>query len=161
MLGGSQIIISSYAVLRNDGLPRSFQLRTDATGVAVYFLYEGKQVVIAYDKWFNISDNIRAIGLTIDAMRGIDRWGVSQMLKRTFAGFKALPKTATEPGWWTITGVMLTASWETIRAAYKEKVKVHHPDKGGSAQAFAILQSAYETAKSKCVVRRIISMLAL
>lgn len=92
MLGGSQIIISSNAVLRNDGLPRSFQLRTDATGVAVYFLYEGKQVVIAYDKWFNISDNIRAIGLTIDPMRGMDRWGVSQMLKRTFAGFKAFPK---------------------------------------------------------------------
>ncbi|WP_093833515.1 DnaJ domain-containing protein [Spirosoma endophyticum] len=46
-------------------------------------------------------------------------------------------------------GVTPTARWEDIRTAYQEKVKVCNPDKGGSEQAFAILQSAYEMAKKE------------
>jgi hypothetical protein len=43
-----------------------------------------------------------------------------------------------------ILGIATTASREEIDAAYREKVKRHHPDKQGEARAFKRVQEAYE-----------------
>jgi hypothetical protein len=45
------------------------------SGVAVYFEVKGKQRVFACDRWNQVRDNIRAIQKTIEALRGIERWG--------------------------------------------------------------------------------------
>ena len=60
-------------------------------GVAIYFQYEGNPISIACDKWLTPAENVRALSLTINSLRGVDRWGCSQMLQRVFTGFKALP----------------------------------------------------------------------
>ncbi|QHV99199.1 J domain-containing protein [Spirosoma endbachense] len=147
-LGGTQVVISSNAKLRNDGLPYSKQPAVNDPGVAVYFLYEGEQVVFACDKWLDIGDNIRALGLAIEAIRGLERWGVSQMLKRTFTGFKALAEPAThKEEWWSVLEVPESASPDEIRKAYIKLAQRHHPDKGGKADQFQKIQNAYEVAK--------------
>lgn len=156
--GGSQVIISSNAKARNDGLPYSKQgVITDA-GVAVYFSRSGQPVCIACDQWETIAENIRAVGLAIEAMRSLERWGVSQVIERVFSGFTALPagdpfsqvnfsQFRPEPDdWWTVLEVEPTANEGTIRAQYRKLLKVRHPDAGGSNEKFIELMTAYERA---------------
>lgn len=173
-LGGKDPIISTNIPLRADGLPYSDWERRKITdwGVAVYFDYEGQQTVLACDKWDRIEDNMRAVSLAIEAMRGIDRWGVSDMLKRAFMGFKALPAGSyegtltinNEPierllapkgsiNWALILGVKVDCTFDQLKAMYREKCRHCHPDTAedgiGDKQLLAIMQKAYEAAKAE------------
>lgn len=147
-LGGTDVIISTNLPLRNDGYPYASAKQPDDRGVAVYFTYKKNQVVFACDKWNQIGDNMKAIEKAIDAIRGLDRWGVSDMLNRAFTGFKALPQQASKKAWWEVLGVHRYSNIEDITAAYKTKAKLHHPDAGGSHDAFIELQKAYNEALS-------------
>lgn len=43
-----------------------------------------------------------------------------------------------------ILGVERTADWSRIEAAYRERARKHHPDRGGDAWAFCLVQNAFE-----------------
>ena len=134
MLGGRYVVLSTNVALRRDGIPYANQPEPTDSGVSVYFERKGKQMVFACDRWTKVKDNIRAIEKTIEAMRGIERWGASDMLERAFSAFEALPapgQTAKRT-WWQILGVSETATKDEINAAYREKAKSSHPDSGGS-----------------------------
>lgn len=46
--------------------------------------------------------------------------------------------------YYDILGVSSDASQEEIKKAYRQKVKEHHPDKGGNSETFNKIQTAYE-----------------
>lgn len=92
LLGGSRIVISSNLQLRQDGLPYSNQANPKDTGVAVYFTLGNQPRVIACDTYRRIEHNLRAIAKTIEAQRGILRWG-AVTAEQVFEGFKALPSS--------------------------------------------------------------------
>ena len=48
---------------------------------------------------------------------------------------------------YTILGVAKDATADTIKRAYKEKAKQHHPDRGGDANQFAEISNAYDVLK--------------
>ena len=101
--------------------------------------------MLCCDAYFTLDDNMQAIHKTVEAIRGIDRWKVADMLNRTFTGFKALPETTgTENGIWQTLGLSAKpASLNIVHSAYKTLAKKYHPDKlGGSAEAFQELQEA-------------------
>lgn len=57
--------------------------------------------------------------------------------------------TAAAPAPWAVVlGVSERATAQEIRQAYRSKLKVRHPDHGGSAEAFIQLQMAYNQAMS-------------
>lgn len=142
-LGGSDIIISTNLPLRQDGYPHASARQPDDRGVAVYFKWKGNQVVLACDKWDQIADNMRAIEKSIEAMRGLERWGASDILNRTFSGFKALPE-ASKNSPRDVLGVSPNASAQEIKDAYRKKAMELHPDKPtGSEEKFHELQVAY------------------
>lgn len=142
-MGASGVVISTNLTLRNDGLPRSSQRAPEDAGVAVYFMESGEQRVIACDKWRTVGENMYAIAKSIEAMRGIDRWGCSDMLNRMFTGFKALPENAGGTWWADYFGVPEDASKEDVRAAYRNMAKTMHPDQGGSEEQFQELQDQW------------------
>lgn len=146
LLGGKNTVISTNVPLRNDGLPYASFAKPKDAGVAVYFTFERESVVFACDKWDRIEDNLQAIRKTIEAIRGLDRWGVSEMLKRAFTGFKALPEHAASESCFTILGVSENATQVEIKEAYRKKAMETHPDKGGDADMFAKIQHAYKQA---------------
>lgn len=131
-LGGRYPVISSNVEVRRDGLPYSNRRAPADPAVAVYFYRNGKQMVFACDRWNKVSDNIRAIGKTIEALRGIERWGASEMMERAFSAFEALPGPDREPKWFDVLGVDRTASRQEINTAYRRLAKKAHPDAGGS-----------------------------
>lgn len=152
MLGGKNPIISTNIPLRLDGLPYGSYKVPEDPGVSVYFTYQNDQVVFACDKWKCIEDNMQAISKTIEAIRSLDRWGVSDMLKRAFTGFKALPESiiiTPEPRiWYEVLEVPDKSDWDFVKQQYRNKCQEYHPDKpNGDRYKFDEVQYAYNRAK--------------
>jgi hypothetical protein len=145
LMGARYVVISSNLQTRQDGLPIAKQAEPRDGGVAVYFERKGKQMVFACDKWDRARDNIRAIGMTIEAIRGMERWGASEMMERTFAAVEALeaPKPKT---WWTIMECPRETPVEALKIIYRNRVKQYHPDAGGTAEQFQAIHEAYQDA---------------
>lgn len=116
--------------------------RPSDPAVVAYFNYRGKNYAIPCDRWQKVEHNIRAIALTIEAMRGMERWGAKNMIKAMFQGFKALPGKAGSRPWWEVLNVPRECSKGMAEIAYREKAKKAHPDAGGSHEAMAELNQA-------------------
>lgn len=147
-------VISSNLAIRRDGLPYSGQRAPDDPAVVLYFTRKGVDIAIACDAWNTVDANLRAIGLTIEAIRGMERWGTEEMVDRAFTGFKALPESVivtpfTAKAWYEVLEVSQNASVETIKAAYKSMLHKHHPDKGGDVNKFHEVQAAFKEAMSQ------------
>ena len=148
LLGGRQPILSSNLELRLDGLPYANQRQPDDIGIAVYFTYKDKQHCFACDDWFRVEDNVRAIGKTIEALRGIARWGTGDMMERAFQGFVALPSPAQ---WWHVLGFESATGLKLneVEQRYKTLAMQRHPDRGGSGDAMAELSWARDQAREQ------------
>lgn len=149
LLGASQVVISSNIELRRDGLPYANSRQPEDSGIAVYFTLNGEQQCVPCDKWIRTEDNLQAIRKTIEALRGLERWGAKEMVNAAFRGFKALPESVIVTpymarAWYEVLEVSQTASPEVIRAAYKQQLLKHHPDKGGNQWDFEEVQKAYK-----------------
>lgn len=138
------LVISTNIPVTADGNPYAKYSKPADTGVAVYFSVSNKAMALCCDKWNTVEANIRALTMSVDAMRGLDRWGVSEILNRAFMGFKALPEKAASFPWWDVLGLSRTCTRKEIVAAYKKKIKAHHPDNGGDPVKWAELQEAYQ-----------------
>lgn len=92
-LGGNSIVITSNVATRRDGLPYANQSTPDNPGVAVYFWRKGKLICMACDRWNTVKDNLRAIQKSIEAIRGIERWGASAMAEKAVEAYAYLPSS--------------------------------------------------------------------
>lgn len=147
LLGARNIVLSSNQELRRDGLPYANRPQPFDRGVAVYFEREEKPQCIPCDKWSRIEDNVQAIRKTVEALRGLERWGAKSMVDAAFQGFLALPASSQAiqlAAWWEVLGVARDASKDDVRSAFKSLAMKHHPDQGGDAQRYMQIKSAYE-----------------
>ena len=135
-MGGENLILSSNCTLGDD--------RPAQSGVVAFFDFDGSAVAIPCDRWKFVEHNVQAIALTIEAMRGMERWGAKHMIKAMFTGFKALPERAGGSNWWEVLGVKEKSTPEQVKEAHKILVKKHHPDAGGDAELFRRVQEAFE-----------------
>lgn len=144
-LGASEVVISSNVELRLDGYPRSGQRQPEDPGVAVYFRRKGESKCIPVDTYRTPEANLYAIGLCIEAMRGLERWGAPRLVDAAFSGFRALPELAgpSAAAWWDVLGVPPSADRAAVLAAYREKSRRWHPDaEGGNSERFVQVQAA-------------------
>lgn len=99
----------------------------------------------ATDRFLTWQDNLRAIVLGMEALRKVERYGITRRGEQ-YAGFRALP-----PG--GDTGPMTPeqarnflhvhgAGHTTVEAQYRAAAKNLHPDKGGNTEDFQRLQRA-------------------
>lgn len=150
LLGGRSMVLSTNVPLKQDGKPYANYPRIDDPAVAVYFAYKDKQMCFACDRWTKVEDNIQAVRKTIEALRGIARWGTGDMLQAAFTGFAALPPpivAGMKREWWVVLGVPPNAAPAVIAAAYRRLASKHHPDReGGDAAAMAELNQARDAA---------------
>ena len=142
-LAGRNLVMSSNLLLRLDGLPRSGQPVPEDPGVAVYFRRRDVDLVFACDRWRTPEQNLRAIVQHIEALRGMERWGVGT-LDQAFTGYRALPETASTEAWWSVLGLgEIPTSVEVLRVAYRKAARAAHPDKGGTDATMARVNAAY------------------
>lgn len=147
LLGGTLPVLSSSVALRQDGLPYANRPQPADRGVAVYFSLKGQQMCFACDRWDRVEDNIQAVRKTIEALRGIERWGTGDMVQQAFTGFVALPAP---PSSWDVLGLKPGASRNDIEGAYRDHAKRLHPDAGGSHDQMARLNAARDELLRRC-----------
>lgn len=150
-LGVRIYTLSTNVEPRLDGRPRLISQRIEDPGVALYFKLQGQDTVLACDRWDRVADNIAAIAKHIEALRGIERWGVGS-LRQAFAGYAALPPSEGEPpvqGWWQILGVDRAAPWAEIEARWRELMRTAHPDQGGDPEFAKRLNAARDAARKE------------
>lgn len=159
----TNIVVSSNCPLRQDGTPYRDALtaRLPDPGVAVYFQYHGKPMVMAQDAYIFPLSNARSLALAIEAMRAIERHGGGHMMQRSFDGFAQLPppggsQSAPLRPWREVLEVAsdLHLDGEDMRAIiesrYRRLAKERHPDtQTGSHDAFAELNVAVERAREE------------
>lgn len=149
LLGGRAVVISTNVPLRRDGLPYSGATPVGGDpGVAVYFSLKGKQHCFACDQWKSVDENLWAIRKTIEALRGIARWGSGDMMEQAFTGFVALPAPE-QP--WQVLGVPMSANLAEIEQAYRRLAMQNHPDRGGDASAMARINAARDAMMERAV----------
>jgi hypothetical protein len=144
-LGAIKVILSSDVPLKKNGEPYGGDPEPADPGVAVWFQHGGQTRVIACDAYKTLTGNVRAVGLTVNALRAVQRHGATELLDRAFAGFKALP--AAGPPWHVALGVPEDAGADAVLAGYRRRVLETHPDRGGSAEEFAKVQAAWDEAR--------------
>lgn len=128
--GAGNPVVSTNAPLRKDGTPYADALDDplDDPGVAVYFTRKNRLVCLACDTYSLPFENIRAIGLSIKALRDMDRWGAGQVLDQAFEGFTALPppgamSDAPSQAWWVVLDIDAGATTTEIRDAWKSAAR--------------------------------------
>jgi hypothetical protein len=152
-MGGREIIVSSNVPVRRDGTmyrgDHSDQRIADP-GVAVYWTARGPRGealprVIPCDHWHTVRENVRALGMAIDCIRGLKRCGAGEIQDRAYAGFARLPEsTADDP--WSVLGCKRTATREELSERLRELTRTEHPDRGGSTASFGAITRAYHAA---------------
>jgi hypothetical protein len=150
--------------IRNDGLLRS---DAKASSPAVVVAFESKHGAMLYrcDRYTSVpyrnrmapwQHNVRAIALTLQALRAVDRYGATETGQQ-YTGFKALPAggialgagmTAADAAEFieehSGVSVRLPVSEPVLALAYRKAVRALHPDIGGDVELFQRLQKAKE-----------------
>jgi hypothetical protein len=148
-MGAQQIVLSTNIPVRRDGLPYAGQREPEDSGAAVYFVRKGKPLCFACDRYEMAKDNINAIKHTIDALRGIERWGASDMLERAFRGFAALPDGSQQKHWREVLGFTAEqrVTADVLEVRFKDLARVWHPDVGGDGVRFGEISAARDRAR--------------
>lgn len=123
--------------IRRDGLPYA-AARAAHPGVVVSFESRHGPLRYATAEFTRWQDNLRAIALGLEALRAVDRYGISRRGEQ-YAGWKAL--TAGGPS--VRRGRALIAEHGDVRRA----LMATHPDHGGSPDDFADVQAAREASE--------------
>lgn len=142
LLKATEAVISSNVPARRDGIPGADYNEPSDGGVAVYWVRKGVPQVMACDCWRTVRENLRAVGLALEAMRALERSGASQIFERAFTGFAALPPSTKRP--WRVV-LMLNSDPVTqaaVDVSFRSLARLRHPDVGGSHEAMAELNAA-------------------
>lgn len=124
--------------IRNDGWPRSNAREPSHPGVEVSFDTAHGRLVYATDTCERWEHNVRSIALGLEALRAVDRYGITRRGEQ-YAGFKALPAGAsTGPN--PDRGARIIREHGGIAAA----LKATHPDHGGDRRDFEDVQACRE-----------------
>jgi hypothetical protein len=144
--------------LRQDGWPRANARQPSHPGIRIAFTSKHGPLIYATDAYANWQHNVRAIALGLEALRAVDRYGITRTGEqytgwRQIADRPHIPTTderteaarlirdlAGETGGGLLTGIRDDP--ELRRKYVRRASRVTHPDTGGSAREFAALQAA-------------------
>lgn len=147
--------------IRIDGMIRA-TARPASDDVAIAFDSADGPLLFACGRFDNWRDNVRAIALGLEALRKVDRYGITQSAEQ-YTGFRALPPSSgfstkeaaaefliehgsAHGAQWTTRQV--TDEPLTREALYRQAAKKLHSDTGGSDEMFMRLQDARKAVAS-------------
>jgi len=135
--------------IKINGLPYS-NARPDYQGVILSFESKYGPLRYATDVFDYWQDNLRAISLGLEALRKVDRYGITKKGEQ-YTGWKQLPSAIENIG-----GIEKAAEFlskysgydeaailndiDIYRKAYRAAALKLHPDKGGDIHTFMLLQ---------------------
>lgn len=160
-LRATSILIQAYFTrdqIRNDGWPKN---TAKPSGVGVIVSFESPKGPLSFpcDTFTSYEDNLRAIGLALEALRAVDRYGVTRSNEQ-YKGWARLAAPADQPfaskedaalflcrqaygeGGQHASGWVILGADDRAKA-YRAAAALLHPDKPtGSHEMFVRLQAA-------------------
>lgn len=106
----------------------------------------GREIFWQYGLQDRAVDNLRVLYLAADAMRMNEARGIDKLLQEAYMALP-VPKVERDP--WEVLGLRPGVSVAQVDAAYRTLAKEAHPDAGGSSEAMAELNAAYERIKAE------------
>lgn len=145
--------------IRLDGWPRA-NARPSHPGVVLAFeSREYGPLMYPCDTFTTWQDNLRAIALALEALRKVDRYGVTKRGEQ-YTGWKALPggggtsstmtahaaasviEDMADRGGFNTLAAEIVRDRSTYIEALRPAARGSHPDTGGSTEAFQLFQTA-------------------
>lgn len=124
--------------------------RPDDPGFVLRWAMDGEWFAVACDRYTDLRDNVRAVGLYVQEKRKMEgrpvETGESEFSNaRLPAGDEEAIEAAVPPH--EVLGVPRDAPEDVIRDAFRERVKQTHPDQNedGDIEEFHRVKKAYET----------------
>jgi hypothetical protein len=156
-LGARNIVVQmglSGRDIRLDGMPRA-GARPNHPGVILSFDSKHGPLNYPCGRFSEWEDNLRAIALSLEHLRTVDRYGVTKRGEQ-YSGWKALAppngKMDVEEAWKALAelaGVRAeTKTGADMEELYRVAAMKHHPDRGGKHEDFARLTKAMESLRS-------------
>jgi hypothetical protein len=132
--------------IRNDGMVRA-DARPSSPGVVLRFTGKHGPMTMPCDRFTDWQANVRAIALSLEALRKVDRYGVTQTGEQ-YRGWKAIGSldgdvTAAATFISTLAGSAMSAVRDdqaAFQIAYRAAARKAHPDAGGSHETFITVQ---------------------
>ncbi len=124
--------------IRNDGWPYS-SANPSSPEVIVSFESPKGSLRIPCDKFTHYLANLRAIALSLEALRKVDRYGIT-VGGEQYRGWAQLPPGQSWRETLGINGEAVTV--ELINQKFRELAKLLHPDVGGNDSSMALLVEA-------------------
>jgi hypothetical protein len=158
-LGAQDVVIQvedlTLADIRNDGWPRGGKTyNPDKPGVVLSFASKKGPLALPCDRYRDWQDNLRAIALSLEALRAVDRYGVTQSNEQ-YRGWTPLADPKSANGKMTrdeaarFLAALLNMSPEALlrdKNSVASAVRVarvnNHPDRGGSHETFVKIGQA-------------------
>lgn len=146
-LGAREVVVQlalRESDIRLDGWPRSNARSPEHPGVIISFESRHGPLEYATDRYSRWECNLYAIGRSLEALRKVDRYGVSGAGQQ-YTGWKKIGATSTP------TAETVLAKWSGFahdqvrrepRAAYRKAARATHPDVGGSHEDFHAVNEA-------------------
>lgn len=144
MLNAKQIVLQiavGEAALRADGLPYA-DARPEHPGVILAFESKWGPLKYVTDEFASWQENLRAIALGMEALRKVDRYGVSKRGEQ-YTGWKALP-ASTDPAAAIQTRDQAQAVLDQYGGDLRRALRETHPDTGGDETEFRKVIKAKE-----------------
>ena len=137
--------------IRNDGWPKS-NARFRGPGIILTFTTPKGDISFPCDTYLDWESNLRAISLTLTALRSIDRYGVSKHAEQ-YKGWAKLPPAPKEMtvkdamAFMDLHSGILPGCGDSARKAYRLAAAKLHPDNPvtGNPDQFHLLSKAKET----------------
>lgn len=112
-------------------------------GVAVWLKLPTGIRCVCCDEYMTVRENVRAISLTLDALRQVQNYGTTMLDQVLGHSVMSLPATTGtgRTDWFAgcSTESEINQKWRTLAAE-------HHPDKGGNAETMAEINAARDKA---------------
>lgn len=152
-LGAKDIIVQAgfqLSEIRNDGWPRSGRRPSHPAVILSFRDSNGTPLSFPCDTYDNHEDNLRAIALSLQALRAVNRYGVTKGHEQ-YRGFAQLP--AADPNarrmeaisfLQRVTGAPWALIVNDIQGTYRMAARAVHPDHGGTDEKFHELQRHME-----------------
>jgi hypothetical protein len=141
-----QLAIHESDIRKNDGWPRA-DARPNHPGVIVSFESKVGPLIYPCDTYREWRDNLRAIALALEALRAVDRYGVTRRAEQ-YTGWKALPGPLITPPPMTVEEAarflsevshmsppeVLIVNAGVFQIAYRDAARELHPDNNGGSE---------------------------
>lgn len=134
-LGATRIVLGlglTESQIRNDGLPFA-NARSDDPRVTLAFSTDDGPLQFHVDAFKTWQDNLRAIALGLEALRKVDRYGITRAGEQ-YRGWKAIPMS-TDPA----DAIQSRLQAEALLVSYggeNAALKATHPDRGGDPDEY-------------------------